>query len=269
MPWPKGKKRSVKTRQKMSSAQRLRMQDSEQKSMACENLIDPAKAGRLGGLALKGKAKSTEHREKLAAANRGKKHSEETKRKMREAHARRKAAGINPWAAAHAAENPRGTGRKQSAEERALHSEAMKKHYATQGGKHRPETIEKMKAARAEQKIPFQNTKIEVAVHECLDEIGIDYIKHGRVSEVGYHQFDVKVPSVKLLIEVDGCYWHGCNCIPEERRRTEQRERDRVLTQQARSAGWEILRVWGHEVKSGAAQAMIRAVLTPPVQLAA
>ena len=68
------------------------------------------------------------------------------------------------------------------------------------------------------------------------------------------------MPSRRLAIFVDGCFWHGC---PEHGRRTpwtgpnaglweekmrRNRARDEVANETARSLGWTPVRIWECEV---------------------
>src|ERR1035437_6304525 len=56
---------------------------------------------------------------------------------------------------------------------------------------------------------------------------------------------------------VDGCFWHGCpRCYrrPESHRAywdakvQRNRERDRLVTRELRSAGWRVVRIWEHQL---------------------
>ena len=73
---------------------------------------------------------------------------------------------------------------------------------------------------------------------------------------------DVVFPRARLAVFVDGCFWHGC---PEHYRapkanadfwRTKverNMSRDRRVDEQLVTAGWRVLRVWEHEIRSDAA----------------
>ncbi len=61
----------------------------------------------------------------------------------------------------------------------------------------------------------------------------------------------------RLVVFVDGCYWHGCSrhCrIPTSNRRywlqkiARNKARDQVVNRTLRRAGWRVLRVWEHEL---------------------
>lgn len=77
-------------------------------------------------------------------------------------------------------------------------------------------TLKKMKANRANQVFPYKDTSIEIVIQNELNKLGIDFEKHKtfRIKN-GYHQVDIFVPLKNLVIEINGCFWHGCQtCYP-------------------------------------------------------
>src|SRR5208283_914203 len=63
----------------------------------------------------------------------------------------------------------------------------------------------------------------------------------------------------RLAVFVDGCFWHGCrrHCrMPKANRSYWQKKitrnalRDRVTNKLLRKAGWRVLRIWGHSLRS-------------------
>ena len=63
----------------------------------------------------------------------------------------------------------------------------------------------------------------------------------------------------RLVVFVDGCFWHGCrwHCrMPQDNRGYWQRKigrniaRDRATNRTLRKAGWRVLRVWEHSLRS-------------------
>jgi len=68
---------------------------------------------------------------------------------------------------------------------------------------------------------------------------------------------DFVFPSSKLVVFVDGCFWHGCpNCYRRPRSNREywdgkakrNRARDREVNRALSSMGWRVMRFWEHEV---------------------
>lgn len=70
---------------------------------------------------------------------------------------------------------------------------------------------------------------------------------------------DLVFPKVKLAVFVDGCLWHGCSrhCrIPRANRDywtkkiVSNKERDARINRRLRSNGWNVMRIWEHEIKT-------------------
>ena len=65
--------------------------------------------------------------------------------------------------------------------------------------------------------------------------------------------------SRRLVVFVDGCFWHGCprhgtkpkgNAAFWRAKFRRNRERDRRDTRNLRRAGWQVLRLWEHELRA-------------------
>ena len=92
----------------------------------------------------------------------------------------------------------------------------------------------------------FSNTSIEVKMMELLDILGIEYLFQFPVEK--YAVPDFYIPSKKLAIFCDGCYWHGCpDHYPT---RTEKIEKDNRQSTRLREMGYEVLRFWEHDIKN-------------------
>jgi very-short-patch-repair endonuclease len=61
-----------------------------------------------------------------------------------------------------------------------------------------------------------QNTKLEFAVFEALDKMGIRYIKHLRM---GRFMPDIYIPKHNLIIECDGTRWHSLPGVQDRDKR--------------------------------------------------
>jgi DNA mismatch endonuclease, patch repair protein len=70
---------------------------------------------------------------------------------------------------------------------------------------------------------------------------------------------DFVFPSAHLSVFVDGCFWHGCpqHCVMPvsnrqfwERKITRNKLRDRLVGRELKKSGWQILRIWQHELSS-------------------
>jgi len=75
---------------------------------------------------------------------------------------------------------------------------------------------------------------------------------------------DFVFPKSRTAVFVDGCFWHGCpkhgtkpkgNASFWRKKFAVNKARDRRVNRALRRAGWQVLRVWEHELKRGARNA--------------
>lgn len=61
----------------------------------------------------------------------------------------------------------------------------------------------------------------------------------------------------RLAVFVDGCFWHGCpRCYKRPSSNQEfwdakiarNRKRDRIVARELRMGGWQVIRIWHHEL---------------------
>ena len=108
---------------------------------------------------------------------------------------------------------------------------------------------------RKNQILPVKDTKPEIIIQDLLKSKNIEFIKHYSVKlSKGYHQCDIFIPSKNLIIECDGCYWHGCKkCLTEIQLNSlipqKQSKKDIVINKQINNQGYKVLRFWEHEIK--------------------
>ncbi len=114
--------------------------------------------------------------------------------------------------------------------------------------KQTPETRAKigLAVAKALAKYKPRATAPEQAMAELLRARGVDFESQFRFRGSRY-LFDFAVPSKRLLIEVDGCYWHGCaRCgYPGTER---SRRVDPLKNGLAAKMGWRLVRVKEHNL---------------------
>lgn len=87
---------------------------------------------------------------------------------------------------------------------------------------------------------------------------------------------DFIFPRERLAVFVDGCFWHGCHwhCrMPRGNRHYWQKKikrnavRDKASNKLLRNAGWRVLRIWEHSLRSPQAVAdRIISELSPPAR---
>ncbi len=79
---------------------------------------------------------------------------------------------------------------------------------------------------------------------------------------------DVAFPEQRVVVFVDGCFWHGC---PHCNRRTPETnreyweskikgnvERDRKNRETLREDGWRVVQIWEHEIRKPAGRTYAR-----------
>ncbi len=85
---------------------------------------------------------------------------------------------------------------------------------------------------------------------------------------------DFVFPAARLVLFVDGCFWHGClqhynrpanNREFWERKYKVNRQRDRLVNQTLRAKGWRVVRVWEHELQKKP-EAVVRRIRTALAQ---
>lgn len=109
-----------------------------------------------------------------------------------------------------------------------------------------------------------RDTAPELALRSALHMRGIRFRKDLRLDlgDGRRSRPDIVIVGVRLAIFVDGCFWHGCpdhGSLPVANRAfwkdkldaTACRDRDQKAW--LISAGWNVVRVWEHEVPDAAA----------------
>jgi len=101
-------------------------------------------------------------------------------------------------------------------------------------------------------RIRATGTRPEASLERALTDLGVRVTR-----QFGSAKADFAVPSARLLIFVDGCFWHGC---PRHYRRpvrnaeywrwkiSYNRRRDSAVRAALRDEGWEVVRVWEHSL---------------------
>jgi very-short-patch-repair endonuclease len=98
-----------------------------------------------------------------------------------------------------------------------------------------------IKEARTKQKFLGKDTSIEIKIQNFLRQLSIEYFTHQYMREIEHgYQCDILVPSLNLVIECDGDYWHNYpfgNDI------------DHVRTKELEEKGFNVLRLWQNEIE--------------------
>ena len=106
-----------------------------------------------------------------------------------------------------------------------------------------------------------RDTKPEIALRRELWRRGLRY-RIDVAAVPGRRRADLVFTRSRVVVYVDGCYWHSCPdhaTVPKANREwwvaklRANVERDRDTDARLAAAGWEVVRVWEHEVPAEAA----------------
>jgi DNA mismatch endonuclease (patch repair protein) len=92
----------------------------------------------------------------------------------------------------------------------------------------------------------------------------ISILRKGHITGWRRHQSILGKPDftfsrARLLIFVDGCFWHSCSSHSVHPKNNKyfwkqklegNKRRDRKVTRTLRSQGWHVLRIWEHELSN-------------------
>ena len=87
-------------------------------------------------------------------------------------------------------------------------------------------------------------TSIEKKVFSVLNEIGVKFSEQKFIKRYAY---DFYLPNQKILIETDGCFWHGCSICGFKKSDTNN---DDIKTQLASEFGFSLLRLPEHSINA-------------------
>jgi DNA mismatch endonuclease (patch repair protein) len=111
-------------------------------------------------------------------------------------------------------------------------------------------------AARRRMKSTRQrDTHCEVMLRSAIHRLGLRFRVHWHIPGTR-RRADVAFPSTKVIVYVDGCFWHMCPqhaTLPKANERwwrdklMRNVERDRDTDAMLEARGWLVLRFWEHE----------------------
>ena len=104
----------------------------------------------------------------------------------------------------------------------------------------RPDLKEILKQNRINQILPVKDTKIEIKIQNFLKELQIDFFTHQYININHAYQCDILIPSMNLVIEADGNYWHKYPI---------GNDLDHIRTKELLEKGFKVLRLWEVEIK--------------------
>jgi very-short-patch-repair endonuclease len=114
-----------------------------------------------------------------------------------------------------------------------------------------PEKKAYARERRAKQILPMRDTKIEIKIQDYLNQLEISFNTHRYLDIIHDYQTDIFIPSMNLVIECDGDYWHA-NPLkfpnPNDWQK-KQIEEDKIRTKELKEAGYNVLRLWESDIK--------------------
>lgn len=96
------------------------------------------------------------------------------------------------------------------------------------------------KEIRANLILPKKDSKPEIKIQDFLKQLNIEFSGHKYIHIKHAYQCDILIPSMSLIIEVDGNYWHKYPI---------GREIDKIRTKELQEQGFKVLRLWESDIK--------------------
>ena len=119
-----------------------------------------------------------------------------------------------------------------------------------------PDNLSAADRKRAMQAVKGKRTSLERRLHSMLAARHIRGWHSNEESLPGKPDF--VFPNEKIIIFVDGCFWHGCpycnRPLPEtnrdywQRKINRNKERDSYYESELQKGGWIVFRIWEHEL---------------------
>lgn len=104
-------------------------------------------------------------------------------------------------------------------------------------------------------RIKGKNTSPEIKIRKLLFSNGI---RGYRVNYKITGKPDIVFPRKRLVIFIDGCFWHKCPIhfqVPQTNTEfwlekiNRNVERDLIINKKLKNEGWEVMRIWEHRVR--------------------
>ncbi|MBZ4519466.1 very short patch repair endonuclease [Mycobacterium avium] len=120
-----------------------------------------------------------------------------------------------------------------------------------------------------------RDTTLESRIRKALHQSGFRFRVDHRPEKSLRCRGDIVFTRLKVIVFVDGCFWHGCprhatsptNNAEWWREKLDANvERDRRNDQLLKELGWRVVRIWEHEETDEAVE-RIRAALKEPRSL--
>ena len=112
-------------------------------------------------------------------------------------------------------------------------------------------------------RIMGKNTKPELKLKAFFEKKNFIYQsnEYGKPDFIHYRR--------KIVVFIDGCFWHGCpsHCrMPSSNinywnnKIEKNKIRDKKITKTMKMRGWQVIRIWEHEIKTGKLNRKLRQI---------
>lgn len=130
-----------------------------------------------------------------------------------------------------------------SEEERKMHSQRMRSYRPSEETRRRMS----VSAVRRVVKAKLATSRLEDVVSKHLDNLSIAYRRQYILPSAPWFSWDFYLPESKTLIEVDGCYWHGCDQCKYPGMKS-NRKADKAKNTYVNNHGLKLIRLREHDV---------------------
>ncbi len=193
---------------------------------------------RTNGKKNKGKVHTEEHKAKVSAGNKGKVRSPESKAKYKDVALNREVKYRGKGVCLEGCECGWHSGNGGRACQEGC--ECGRHNICTEAQR---EARSKTGMMVAHNRHSSKDTAPELECERRLQEQGLRYEKQFRV---GRMTVDFYLPQHNLVVEVDGCWWHGCkDCCPTSLKEDKFEQRHQKLAE----LGYDSIRIWEHDLK--------------------
>lgn len=109
---------------------------------------------------------------------------------------------------------------------------------------------------RKTQVFPKKDTSIELKIQKFLSLLHIEFLTHYYISNIRHsYQCDILIPiqngiTQKIIIECDGCYWHGCPICNNQSSKQQRKQiaKDNRRKKELIGRGFKVIRLWEHDI---------------------
>ena len=124
----------------------------------------------------------------------------------------------------------------------------------------------KEKRSEIMSRIKSKDSKIETEFRRAIWKAGFRYRKNVKSY---FGKPDLVLKKYKIVIFIDSCFWHGCkkHCrLPATNKKywidkiKRNKERDKEVNRYYKKIGWNIIRIWEHDINKNLDKTIIKIV---------